>query len=134
LHLAADLARRYGAHLTLVRVYDVPVHDYAMQTYGIGDLLARLRAQADEELTVQRDEALALGAPAVDTLTLHGLVADEILRAARDDGSDLIVLGTHGRTGIRHALLGSVAERVLRLAPCPVLVARATHDAAARAP
>jgi nucleotide-binding universal stress UspA family protein len=46
--------------------------------------------------------------------------------AARDHHIDLIIMGTHGRTGLRHVLLGSVAERVVRLAPCPVLVTRST--------
>src|SRR6185295_2000055 len=52
----------------------------------------------------------------------RGDAADEIVRYARDHGIQLIVLGTHGRTGVTRVLLGSVAERVLRTAPCPVLV------------
>jgi nucleotide-binding universal stress UspA family protein len=48
----------------------------------------------------------------------------ELIRAARSARADLLVVGTHGRTGLRHALLGSVAEKVVRKAPCPVLVVR----------
>jgi nucleotide-binding universal stress UspA family protein len=48
----------------------------------------------------------------------------EIIRAARDYGVDLIVMGTHGRTGVSHILIGSVAERVVRKAPCPVLTVK----------
>jgi universal stress protein A len=48
----------------------------------------------------------------------------EILETAKSQNVDLIVMGTHGRTGLQHILLGSVAEKVVRLAPCPVLVAR----------
>jgi nucleotide-binding universal stress UspA family protein len=57
----------------------------------------------------------------VQTALLSGLVAREIVRYARDHGVGLIVMSTHGRTGLSHAILGSVAEAVVRLAPCPVL-------------
>jgi hypothetical protein len=55
-----------------------------------------------------------------------GDAANEIARYAREHGVDLIVIGTHGRTGMSRALLGSVAERVIRTAPCPVLVVPAS--------
>jgi nucleotide-binding universal stress UspA family protein len=48
----------------------------------------------------------------------------EIIAAAREEEADLIVMGTHGRTGLAHALIGSVAEKVVRKAPCPVLTVR----------
>ena len=48
----------------------------------------------------------------------------EIIQAARDEGVDMIVMGTHGRTGLAHVLIGSVAERVVREAPCPVLTVK----------
>jgi nucleotide-binding universal stress UspA family protein len=54
-----------------------------------------------------------------------GVPHGEIVAAATDERADLIVLGTQGRGGLEHALLGSVAERVVRLAPCPVLTVRA---------
>lgn len=53
-----------------------------------------------------------------------GHAVQTIVRVAKDDGYDLIVVGTHGRTGAQHILMGSVAERVVRLAPCPVLAVR----------
>jgi universal stress protein A len=53
-----------------------------------------------------------------------GHPADTIVRVAQEGGADLIVMGTHGRTGLQHVLLGSVAEKVVRLAPCPVLTVR----------
>jgi nucleotide-binding universal stress UspA family protein len=62
---------------------------------------------------------------------LHGPAAIELVEFARTGNFDLIVMGTHGRTGIRHVLMGSVAERVLRTAPCPVLTVK---SAAANAP
>ena len=57
-----------------------------------------------------------------------GSPAETIVRIAQEQAADLIVMGTHGRTGLQHALLGSVAEKVVRLAPCPVLTVRATSD------
>ena len=57
---------------------------------------------------------------------LQGIASSEIVRFAGESGHDLIVMGTHGRTGIKHALLGSVAEKVVREAPCPVLTLRAS--------
>jgi nucleotide-binding universal stress UspA family protein len=59
-----------------------------------------------------------------DVEVAAGPPADTIVRLARERGADLIVMGTHGRTGLQHALLGSVAEKVVRLAPCPVLTVR----------
>jgi nucleotide-binding universal stress UspA family protein len=60
----------------------------------------------------------------VNTILRAGPAAAEIVRAARDFGSDLIVLSTNGHTGLARVILGSTAEQVVRLAPCPVLVVR----------
>jgi nucleotide-binding universal stress UspA family protein len=65
--------------------------------------------------------AVAAGV-AAEPLALSGRAQDVIVEVAQSRGVDLIVMGTHGRTGVRHLLLGSVAERVVRAAPCPVLV------------
>jgi nucleotide-binding universal stress UspA family protein len=58
---------------------------------------------------------------AVEARMAHGTPYEEIVKAGKELGADLIVIGTHGRTGMSHFLLGSVAERVVRSAPCPVL-------------
>ena len=60
----------------------------------------------------------------VKTLVRTGSPADEIVDAAKEMGVDLIILSTHGRTGLKHLLLGSMTENVVRRAPCPVLVVR----------
>jgi len=60
----------------------------------------------------------------VEVLVVPGAPATEIIRTAAAKGTDLIITGTHGRTGLRRILMGSVAERVLRSAPCPVLTVR----------
>jgi nucleotide-binding universal stress UspA family protein len=100
---ARDLARQSGGTLHLVHV--------VRPVTAPGD--------AAEQLTRL---ATALGeGVAVRTALLSGHTAREIIAFARDKRVDLIVLGTHGRTGVSRAILGSVAENVVRLAPCPVL-------------
>ena len=67
----------------------------------------------------------------VEMTTLQGRAAPEIVAHAKKIGADLIVMGTHGRSGFQHALLGSVAERVVHHSPCPVLVVPARERGAA---
>jgi nucleotide-binding universal stress UspA family protein len=73
----------------------------------------------DLEAETQRNMASAL-----ERVTAAGHPAETIVRVAHERGADLIVMGTHGRTGLPHVLLGSVAEKVVQLAPCPVLTVR----------
>jgi nucleotide-binding universal stress UspA family protein len=75
----------------------------------------RLKTVVPEETAKGIDVRLALR---------RGAAFVEIVRYARDEGVDLITIATHGRTGLRHALFGSVAEKVVRKAPCPVLSVR----------
>jgi nucleotide-binding universal stress UspA family protein len=64
-----------------------------------------------------------------DSAIVEGIPFQVIINTAESMDVDLIVMGTHGRTGLTHALMGSVAEKVVRLAPCPVLVTRGTTEA-----
>ena len=64
-----------------------------------------------------------------ETVIVHGVPFQAIIDTATEKDVDLIIMGTHGRTGLTHVLMGSVAENVVRLAPCPVLVVRGTTDA-----
>jgi nucleotide-binding universal stress UspA family protein len=77
------------------------------------DALARLRDLVGETFAGAWQVAVAVGHP-----------AEAIVHVARERNADLIVMGTHGRTGLQHVLLGSVAEKVVRLAPCPVMTVR----------
>lgn len=77
--------------------------------------------QIDEGLTTRAQRASARGL-VCQTNSLSGFPAREIVRHAEKTGADLIVVGTHGRTGIEHVVLGSVAERIVQRASCPVLV------------
>jgi nucleotide-binding universal stress UspA family protein len=123
---AADLSRRYEASVTLVYVFE-PV-TYALPEGHVvlsPPQLEELYAGFEERLAEAAAEQKAAGALNVGTKLLTGPVAPEIVDFAQREQFDLIVMGTHGRTGLRHLVLGSVAEKVVRTAPCAVLTVRA---------
>lgn len=76
------------------------------------------------EYLEQQAARLTMGGLAVQTIVLEGRVPDALLRCARDENVDLIVMSTHGRTGLSRLLMGSVAEQIVHGAPCPVLLIR----------
>lgn len=122
---AADLSAMYRAPMTVMHVHQplnlgLPDGFTSYTPIQFDELQTALKRQLQE---VQR-EAERAGAFAVDAQLLQGSVAFEIVDYAKKEGYDLIVIGTHGHTGLKHLLLGSVAERVVRLAPCPVLSLR----------
>ncbi len=122
---AVDLARRYGAKLVVLHVFDEDLLTPIFYEVGgsaeeyFNRLRERFQAAVDDFLDGVDTEGLE-----VEAQLTSGTPFVEIIRFARDNGVDLIVMGTHGRTGIAHALLGSVAEKVIRKAPCPVMVVR----------
>jgi nucleotide-binding universal stress UspA family protein len=122
---AAELARRYDASLTLLHVYQ-PISYALPEGYVLPstNLLADLEVNMGKALDEAKRQFDATPGLRVDTQLTQGVPFVEIIRVAREGGYDLIVLSTHGRTGLRHALLGSVAEKVVRKAPCPVLTVR----------
>jgi nucleotide-binding universal stress UspA family protein len=122
---AIDLARRYEAELCLVNVYE-PI-EYALPTgypLFLPGQLEGLVAEHGKQLERAKREAIAAGAQRVTSEQLTGVTASELIHFAEKGKFDLIVMGTHGRTGISHALLGSVTEKIVRRAPCPVLTIR----------
>jgi len=125
MEVACDLARRNGGTLHLLHAYPIPGY-----TFPDGSVVASPRMMqelaegAQRHLEEWRDEAVKLGAPRVEVATEVGEPAHEILSFAAEQGVDLLVLGTHGRSGLEHALMGSIAERVVRKARCPVLTVR----------
>ncbi len=120
---AAELAGQLHAELTLVHVLPPPAPAATDVLVPPAVLEAEAR-RADETLEVWRSDAEARAALPVRARVLLGDPALELARFAADEGCDLLVLGTHGRTGLSRLVLGSVAERVLRRAPLPVLVVR----------
>jgi nucleotide-binding universal stress UspA family protein len=122
---AADLARRFGADLSLVHVLAPPT-PAASDVLVASRELSRLDAERDEELLREwRAEAEARAGRRVELRLLGGDAAREIVRHAREARCDLVVIGSHGRTGLPRLVSGSIAERVVREAPCAVLV---VHD------
>ena len=116
---AITLAQKLQARLTLLHVIYMPPlagSDLAMQ---MGAIEEAAQQAADACLQRVRDAGLA-----AEEIICQGIPWQEIVQKAEDTGADLIIMGTHGRTGLQHVLLGSVAEKVVRLAPCAVLVTR----------
>lgn len=116
---AIGLAQRSGATLEILHVVElaeeIPFGATAFDSdYGV------FYANVDRQLSVRADRSTRAGVPC-ETKIIEGSAAVEISRRAREIGADLIVVGTHGRTGLAHVVLGSVAERIVRHATCPVL-------------
>ena len=121
---AAGLARKLGVELELVHVYQVP--SLAMPDGAVlatPTFLANLTSRAQEELDRSRARVADDGLQ-VTTALLQGNPADTLVEHAARQGASMIVMGTHGRTGLARMLLGSVAERVVRTARVPVLTVR----------
>jgi nucleotide-binding universal stress UspA family protein len=129
IRIAADLSRKYEASVTLVHVYE-PVAYALPEGYVLytADQLASLLSTFEQRLAAAREIAQREGTISPDTKLLQGSAGSEIVDYAQKNGFDLIVMGTHGRTGLKHALMGSVAEKVLRRAHCPVLTVRASEE------
>ena len=128
---AVELAKRFQAEIHCIHVVDIPADLLSTSAYymtGPSDqFIDQIREESKKNL-----EAFAgknLEGAQVQTAFLEGSPFVEIIRYARDQQIDLVVIATHGRTGLKHVLFGSVAEKVVRKAPCPVLVVkREEHD------
>lgn len=124
---ALALAQRLGSSLRLLNVVDARMLIAEVSAYALPDqLLAQWSAAGEELLAQAAERALVLGVPADAAVRCDpGLrVADWILKEAGDCGAALIVMGTHGRRGLRRLALGSDAEMVLRESRVPVLLVR----------
>src|SRR5688572_20449843 len=127
LEYAFVLADRFGASLQLLHVLADPfmADGMAAETYVLD-----VPALRDAMLQDARERLAHRAAPRektttrIETEVLFGHGARTIAEYAAERGADLIVMGTHGRTGVAHLLLGSIAERLVRTAPCPVLTVR----------
>lgn len=127
--LQEALALASGLGATLVLLHVLEPYPYGMEFASVEtweSLIDGMRQQADKLLAAARSEAQARGV-AVETLVAEapdGRVCDAIVAQATAQRCGLVVIGTHGRRGVSHALLGSDAERVLRLSPVPVMSVR----------
>jgi universal stress protein A len=124
LETAIGLAKSFGAELHLLHCYQI--HPTSIAPYGIvvpETFEHDVRMAALRRLSEWREKATAQGVRVQEHITAHFPV-EEIVAMADRLGVDLIVMGTRGLTGVKHVLLGSVAERVIRLASCPVMTVK----------
>jgi len=120
---ALVLAERLQARLTLLHILEMPA---AERTEGyvsvsVVDYIHQHEVERRRALDTHAHQARNAGLRC-DVTLVHGVPFQQVLDHARDQEVDLILMGTQGRTGLPHMVLGSVAEKVVRLAPCPVLV------------
>jgi nucleotide-binding universal stress UspA family protein len=124
LDAAIALAQKLQARVTLLHVIQPPLVVGAdMGVWPSPAFVDDLEAAITRDMEGYLARVTAAGL-AGEIAVVHGAPFQEILNTAKARQVDLIIMGTHGRTGLPHVLLGSVAEKVVRLAPCPVLVAR----------
>jgi nucleotide-binding universal stress UspA family protein len=130
---AAELAGSHGSELVLLHVREVPA--VRAQLGLVPPPLESYESEAADawrQLERAGKAAEGIARSHVGVQMVEGSPVEDILRIAREREADLVVLGTHGRTGLRRAMLGSVAESVVRRAPCSVLVVRPEELIAAR--
>jgi len=124
---AEQLARTLQAEVVLTHVLTPSIHPVAFGALPVAagsQVEASLLHAAEAALRSRADELAAQGITCTSRVEI-GLAAQRIVDCVRELGIDLVVMGTHGHTGLGHALLGSVAERVVRHCPCPVLTVKA---------
>ena len=122
---AISLASDYQARLILLYVIqDISIAEwYIPSSISAADLVEDMQKSAWKEIDKWAAEASAK-VKNVDRMVVRGVPFVEIIRTAKEKNADLIVIGTHGRTGIDHMLFGSTAEKVVRKSSCPVLTVR----------
>jgi nucleotide-binding universal stress UspA family protein len=127
---ALELRQRFGATLTLFHAYELPimyVEGYAFTPDLINTIEDSARKEMEKTKAAAAAHARELGATGtipIEAKLAIGGPAIAITEEAKAGAYDLIVMGTHGRTGLSHLFIGSVAERVVRTARCPVLTVR----------
>jgi nucleotide-binding universal stress UspA family protein len=126
LNLAIGIAEKFGSELILVHCWEPPNYSYAAGLYLPVDVIAPIERAACAHLEEATKE-LQQRFPGAKSLLRAGAPWQELLAAATEAKVDLIVMGTHGRRGLERALLGSVAEKVVRMSRVPVLT---VHGAA----
>jgi nucleotide-binding universal stress UspA family protein len=133
---AMTLATKFGARLSLLHVIEDPFVTGAWRAEAfvpnIPELLNELVRAAEGQIAESKKRLAAQGC-VVETAVVTGQPSHAIVAHATEGGFDLIVMGTHGRTGLSHAFMGSIAERVVQKAPCAVLTVRETDPAVLKA-
>lgn len=126
LKVARDLARALKAQLILCHAYEA-LPPLGGEASIPSSLFSQIMTSAREGATRQLEKLATSargGGIRVSTVLVEGSPATAVIRVAKRKGADLIVVGTHGRTGVQRMLMGSVADRIVRLSSCPVLTVR----------
>ena len=125
LRYAVSFAKHFNAELLLVYVAEPAVYppDFSFGQVGIPNLEREMRERGEQELQRLIKKHVAGQVP-VRSLICTGKPFLEINETAKQENVDLIIIATHGQTGVEHMLFGGTAEKVVRRAPCPVLVVR----------
>jgi nucleotide-binding universal stress UspA family protein len=126
--LAVEMCHKFAADLTLVHCWEAPSYSYGGGLYVPVDLITPIEKGASRALEEALTE-LKKRIPGAKSVLRSGSAWEEILVTATAIQADLIVVGTHGRRGLNRALLGSVAEKVVRMAEMPVLTVHGPHAA-----
>ncbi|MBF0288154.1 MAG: universal stress protein [SAR324 cluster bacterium] len=127
LQYAIELARSFNASMTLLMVVDDQHLDFlgpASYPENLNEIIEKrmmdqAKATLKEFLPSSSDSSIS-----TETVILRGYPVTEIIEYAKTHEIDMIVMGTHGRTGVTHVVIGSIAEKVVRMAPCPVLTVK----------
>ncbi|MBW1988619.1 MAG: universal stress protein [Deltaproteobacteria bacterium] len=125
---AGDLAKSFSAELVLVHVVAPLPAGPSYGSLNVPEFLMELHKEADKRLTELAKKLTGAGIKSRHRV-LDGVPYEKIVETAKKEKADMVVISTHGRTGVRRMVFGSVAEKVLKLAPCPVLVVPAPKPA-----
>jgi nucleotide-binding universal stress UspA family protein len=124
LDLAVELAGRLDVPIVLMHAYAMPAYPLPEGVVlATPEQVAEILSKSSKALHVEVEHATRLGAK-VESVIIEGDAYDAICKMVAEKACDLIVMGTHGRRGVAHMLLGSVAEKLVRRGPCPVLTVR----------
>lgn len=121
---AVELAKQFQSTLVLIHTWEIPAYDYGAMNFSAVDLLTPIEDAAKGQL----DSLLAevrTKVPSTRAILTRGIAWREIVSAIEHERPDLVVMGTHGRRGVGRVVLGSVAEKIVRVSPVPVLTVRA---------
>ena len=125
--VAVEIARAFDSKIRLLHCYQI--QPGGISPYGIAipsSYFAEIRNAATQQLAEWQEKHVPAGV-AVDSSTMSEAPSESIIATAKKIGADLIVMGTRGLSGFKHVMLGSVAERTVRLAQCPVMTVHASH-------
>ena len=125
LELAIEMAAKLDAELTLLHVWELPVYPYTELMLGSAELANNVEKAAKERLAKRLKEVQAR-LPRAKSKLVMGIPWQQIIETIKESKADLLIMDTHGRRGLEHALMGSVAEKLVRLSPVPVLTVRGT--------